>query len=166
MKMEIDHHYDADVEVVYALISDPGFIEKKYVALGGTNVAVDRSETDDGGCEVITRRTVSVDLPGFASRVLSPTNTTVQNEVWSVPRADGSRVCTYHVEVQGAPSRISGKHLLSVASGGGTDHHLEIEVKVSVPLIGGKLERFAADTGRDDLGKQFAFTDDELAAIK
>jgi hypothetical protein len=162
MKMEIDHHYDADVETVYSLISDPDFIERKYVAIGGKDVAADRTETDEGGCEVVTTRTVTIDLPGFAKKVLTPNQTTVQNEVWSAARADGVRVCTYHVDSKGAPARISGKHTL-VAGNGGTDHHLEIEIKVSIPLIGGKIEKFAGDTGRADLAAQFDFTDKELA---
>ena len=161
MQIKIDHHYDADVETVYALISEPEFIEGKYVAIGGTGVAVDRSETD-GGCEVVTKRTVAVDLPGFAKKVLSPRNTTVQTEIWTAPDAAGVRVCTYHVEVHGAPSRIQGRHTLTPAADG-ADHHIEIEVKVSVPLIGGRLEKFAAETGRSDLADQFAFTDKALA---
>jgi len=164
MKMQIDHHYDADVETVYALISDPDFIERKYVALGGRDVAVDRSELDDGGAEVVTKRTVTVDLPGFAKKVLTPSQSTIQHETWSQAQGEGERLCSYFVEVQGAPSRIEGKHRLSPASGGGTDHHLDIEVKVSIPLIGGKIEKFAGETGRVDLAAQFEFTDAELAA--
>ena len=164
MKMTIDHHYDADVETVYALISDPDFIERKYTALGGRDVAVDRTEGDDGSVEVVTRRTVSVDLPGFAKKVLAPSQTTIQHETWVAANSNGERTCTYYVEVQGAPSRIEGKHVLSASAGGGTDHHLEIEVKVSIPLIGGKIEKFAGETGRVDLAAQFEFTDAELAA--
>ena len=163
MKMTIDHHYDADVERVYALISDPDFIERKYVAIGGRDVAVDRSEADDGSVEVVTKRTVLVDLPGFAKKVLTPSQTTIQHETWLAATSDGERICTYFVDVQGAPSRIEGKHTLSAAPGGGTDHHLEIEVKVSIPLIGGKIEKFAGETGREDLAAQFDFTDSELA---
>jgi hypothetical protein len=163
MKMQLDHHYDADVETVYALISDPDFIARKYVALGGRDVAVDRSEGDDGTVEVVTKRTVTVDLPGFAKKVLTPSQTTIQHETWSPATSTGDRVCTYFVEVQGAPSRIEGKHVLAAAPGGGTDHRLEIEVKVSIPLIGGKIEKFAGETGREDLAGQFAFTDTELA---
>jgi len=162
--MQIDHHYDADVETVYALISDPDFIERKYAALGGRDVAVDRSDGDDGSVEVVTKRTVAVDLPGFAKKVLSPSQTTVQHETWAVATSQGERVCTYFVEVHGAPSRIEGKHTLSAAAGGGTDHRIELEIKVSIPLIGGKIEKFAGETGREDLAAQFDFTDNELAA--
>jgi hypothetical protein len=164
MKTTFDHHYDADLETVFQLITDPDFIETKYVALGGKDVAVDKSETDEGGCEVVSRRTLAVELPGFAKKVIQPTQTAVQTEVWAAAQVDGSRVCTYHVEAQGAPGRISGRHTLTPAPGGGTDHHIETEINVTVPLIGGKLEGLARDTARGDLEAQFAYTDKALAA--
>jgi hypothetical protein len=162
VKTRLEHHYDADVETVYALISDPGFIERKYVALGGRDVAVDRSETD-GGCEVVTKRTMDIELPGFAKKVLTPSQTAIQTENWAAADASGVRVCTYQVEVQGVPSRVAGQHSLRAAAGGGTDHVIEIDAKVSIPLIGGRLEKLAADQGRDDIEAQFTYTDQELA---
>ncbi|MGN6475171.1 MAG: DUF2505 domain-containing protein [Mycobacteriales bacterium] len=162
VKVRIEHDYAADVETVYALISDPGFIERKYVAIGGRDVAVDRSDTDDGGCEVVTKRTISVDLPGFAKKVLTPSQTAVQVERWAAPTSNGERVCTYTVEAQGAPSRIEGVHKLAPTASG-CHHTIDIDAKINIPLIGGKLEKLAADQGRDDIAKQFDYTDDELA---
>lgn len=162
MKARIEHDYAADVETVYALISDPGFIERKYIALGGRDVAVDRSETDDGGCEVVTKRTITVELPGFAKKVLTPSQTAIQTEKWAAATASGERVCTYTVEAQGTPSKIQGTHRLTPTSSG-CHHTIDIDAKVSVPLIGGRLEKLAAEQGRDDIGRQFDYTDDELA---
>ncbi|HVU60039.1 MAG TPA: DUF2505 domain-containing protein [Mycobacteriales bacterium] len=163
MKLRLEHHYDADVETVYALISDPGFIERKYVALGGRDVAVDRSDDDAGGCEVVTRRTVDIELPGFAKKVLTPSQTAVQTETWAAADSSGVRECRYRVEVQGVPSRVEGTHSLRPAPGGGTDHTIDIDAKVSIPLLGGRLEKLAADHGRDDIDAQFSYTDRELA---
>jgi uncharacterized protein YndB with AHSA1/START domain len=163
MRMNLEHHYDADVETVFALITDPDFITRKYEALGGTNVAVDKSEEDDGGCEVVTRRTVTVDLPGFAKRVMQPSNTAVQTENWAAADANGARICTYHVELQGMPSKVTGTLTLR-AMGGGTEQVVDADVKVSIPLIGGKLEKFGIETGKDDIGKQVDFTIAELAS--
>jgi uncharacterized protein YndB with AHSA1/START domain len=161
MRMSLEHHYDADVETVFALITDPGFVERKYVAIGGKNVVVDRSDDDGGGCEVVTKRTVTVDLPGFAKRVMQPSNTAVQTETWDAPSGD-SRVCSYHVDVQGMPSSVTGTVTLS-PDGGGTRQAIEADVKVSIPLLGGKLEKFAIETGKTDLDAQAEFTQAELA---
>ena len=165
MKARLEHHYDADVETVYALISDPAYIERKYVAIGGRDVAVDRSESGDGGCEVVTKRTVDIDLPGFAKKVLTPSQSPVQTEKWAPADASGVRACTYFVTVPNVPSRVEGTHTLRPAAGGGTDHVIDIEAKVSIPLIGGKLEKLAADQGSADIEAQFVHTDAELASF-
>ncbi|HVV77242.1 MAG TPA: DUF2505 domain-containing protein [Mycobacteriales bacterium] len=161
-KIRIEHDYAADVETVYALISDPDYVERKYVALGGRDVAVDRSETDDGGCEVVTKRTITVDLPGFASKVLTPSQSPIQAETWSPPNAAGERVCNYTVEAPGTPSRIVGTHRLTPTASG-CHHTIDIDAKVNIPLIGGKIEKFAAEQGRADIEAQFAHTDAALA---
>src|SRR3954468_10312708 len=102
--MHLEDHYDADVETVYALITDPDFMRRKYDAIGGKDIEVDRTDTA-AGCELTTRRTVTVDLPGFAKKVMQPSNTAVQTESWAGSDSDGRRVCNYHVEVQGLPSK-------------------------------------------------------------
>jgi hypothetical protein len=161
MRMHLEHHYDQDVETVYALITDPDFVTRKYEALGGTNIAIDRSEADDGGCEVVTKRTVTVDLPGFAKRVMTPSNTAVQTEIWSGADDLGNRTSTYHVEIQGMPSKVTGTLILS-PDAGGTKQVIDADVKVSIPLIGGKLEKFGIETGSKDIDAQVEFTIDEL----
>lgn len=162
MRMHLEHHYDADVETVFALITDPDFMTRKYTAIGSTNVAVDRSEEDGGGCELVMRRTVTVDLPGFAKRVMTPSNTAVQTENWAVADTNGARICMYHVEIQGMPSKVTGTVTLS-AEGTGTKQDIEADVKVSIPLLGGKLEKFAVETGKTDLAAQAEFTIKALA---
>jgi uncharacterized protein YndB with AHSA1/START domain len=162
MRMHLEHHYDADVETVFALITDADFMTRKYTAIGSTNVAVDKSEEAGGACELVMRRTVTVDLPGFAKRVMTPSNTAIQTENWAAVQADGSRVCTYRVEIQGMPSTITGTVTLS-ADGAGTRQDIDADVKVSIPLIGGKLEKFAVSTGTTDLAAQADFTAKALA---
>jgi hypothetical protein len=162
-KLHLEHHYDADVETVYALITDADFMNRKYEAIGGRDVAVDKTDTDGGGCELVTRRTMTVDLPGFAKKVMQPSNTAVQRETWGSVQRDGSRVCNYVVEVQGLPSKVSGTVVLS-ADGDGTCQVIDADVKVSIPLLGGRLEKFGVETGTADLNEQVEFTQAELSA--
>jgi len=161
-RMSVSHHFDADVERVYALSSDPAFIEKKYAAQGATDITIDSTPTDAGVRNVI-RRKVTVDLPGFAQKVMQPTNTVVQTDEWQPADAEGRRVCRYTVEVQGVPSRISGTVTLA-PDGTGTREAIEADVKVSIPLLGGKLEKFAADSGRKVLAEEAGFTASALAS--
>src|SRR3954447_24829334 len=160
-RMQINHHYDADVETVYRLISDPAFIERKYASAGAADIVIE-SDDADGAVHNVIRRKVTIDLPGFAKKVMSPTNTLVQTEQWSVADADGRRVCAYTVEVQGVPSRIKGTVTLA-PDAGGTSQDIEAEVKVSIPLVGGKLEKFAIESGTKALADEAVFTAAELA---
>src|SRR3954470_16237048 len=146
MRMQVTHHFDADVATVFALLSDPDFLKRKYAEQGAGDVVVDSHEERGGSPRIVSRRKGTIDLPGFARKVMAPTNTVVQTDDWSDEQAGGRRVCTYRVEVQGVPSRIDGTVTLS-PEGGGTRQEVEAEVKVSIPLLGGKLEKLAVDNG-------------------
>jgi len=161
--MRVTHHLGGDVDSVHALMTDPDFLQRKFASTGATDIHVDCEPTPDGGSRVVVRRKVTVELPGFAAKFIQPTNMVVQTEEWAPPSADGRRVCTYRVEVQGVPSRIDGTVTLS-PDGGGTRQDVEAQVKVSIPLAGGKLEKFAVDSGTALLRDEAEFTNRELAA--
>jgi hypothetical protein len=65
--------------------------------------------------------------------------------------------------VQGVPSRINGTVTLSPDSGG-TRQDTVADVKVSIPLLGGKLEKFAVENGVKALEHEAAFTAKELSS--
>ena len=161
MKMNVTHKFDADVETVFALMTDAEFLVRKYADQGATDIQVD-SDHREGGPTIVSRRKVTIDLPGFAKKVMQPTNTVVQTDEWAPGTADGKRVCNYRVEVQGVPSRIDGTVTLS-PEGSGTRQDVVAEVKVSIPLLGGKLEKFAVDNGVRSLEQEAVFTAKELA---
>ena len=161
MKMTVTHRFDADVETVFALITDPEFLARMYADEGASDVQVDSDHHDDGPT-IVTRRKVTVDLPGFAKKVMQPTNTVVQTDEWAAADANSSRVCRYRVEVQGVPSRIDGTLTLS-PDGAGTRHDVVAEVKVSIPLLGGRLEKFAVESGLKTLEQEASFIARTLA---
>lgn len=160
--MQVTHYFDADVETVFGLMSDPGFLQRKYDALGATDITLESADDRGGAPHIVTRRKVTVDLPGFAKKVMQPTNTVVQTDDWSPATPDGNRVCAYAVQVQGVPSRIDGTVTLS-QEGERTKQFVEAQVKVSIPLVGGKLEKFAVDSGEHQLQDEANFTAAELA---
>jgi hypothetical protein len=159
--MRVTHHFAADVETVYALMADPGFLTRKYTAQGSTDISIDGDDRG-GAAHNLIKRKVTVDLPGFAKKVMAPTNTVVQTDDWAQPDEQGRRVCTYQVEVQGVPSRIDGTVTLS-PDGDGTRQDIEAAVKVSIPLLGGKLEKFAVDSGKKALQQEADFTTAEIS---
>ena len=160
--MRVTHQLGGHVDSVYGLMTDADFLQRKFTSTGATEIHIESDTTPDGGTRVVVRRKVTVELPGFAAKFIQPTNTVVQTEEWAPPSGDGRRVCTYRVEVQGVPSRIDGTVTLS-PDAGGTLQDVEAQVKVSIPLAGGKLEKFAVDSGTNLLRDEAEFTNRELA---
>ena len=91
-----------------------------------------------------TSRTVDVDVPSFARKVLKPTNTMVQTDTWSgaisTARGDGD----FEIDVKGAPVHVSGQMRIEPTADGGTRHEVQGKLDVKIPLIGGKV----AELGR------------------
>lgn len=143
------HAYPADVEQVLAMLADEEFLRHKAEALGHRDFAVlDISETG-GTTTITTKRTVPVALPDFARKFLSPTNETTQTDVWNAPAADGSRDGVWNIAVAGAPVRMSGTVRLGPAGSTGCTNTIRGQLKVAVPLVGGRLEKMLVEqTGR------------------
>ena len=87
-------------------------------------------------------------VPGFARKFAGETTRAVQTEEWSSP-AGG----TISIETPGKPTSINGTLTLT-ESGGRTTETLDAEVKVKVPLIGGKLESLMADLVASGMDKE------------
>src|SRR3954465_9494887 len=106
MRLQVTHHFNGEVERVFALLTDPGFLERKFAAGGAKDISVDHEDLSDGTCRVTTRRHVTVDLPGFAKKFIQPTNALLQTETWDAAAPGAARTCRYRVDVQGVPSHI------------------------------------------------------------
>lgn len=161
--MRVTHQLAGDVETVFALVTDPAFLERKFAAGGARDVTVASEATPDGGIRLVIKRGVTLELPSFAAKFIQPTNTFVQTENWAAATADGRRLCSYEVEVQGVPSHITGTVTLS-PDGAQTRQDIEAQMKVSIPLVGGRLEKVAVENGTKLLANEAEFINTELAA--
>jgi hypothetical protein len=157
MELTETHHFDVPADAVIDVFATEDAVRARYEGMGHREVEVQRTERGDGTLTVASRRVVDVDLPGFARRVLQPTNTMIQTDVWA-KSADGWSG-TFDVEVAGAPVQLSGKMRL-VEAGGGADYSVTLSMSVKVPLVGGKIADWV---GKNDamttLKAEFAATD-------
>ena len=162
MELRETHTYEAPIERVLAMLGDDDATVAKYEGMGHREVELLAAESDDHHIHVASSRVVDVDLPGFARRVLKPTNTMRQTDDWT--RADdGTWSGTFAVEVDGAPIELSGSMGL-VPGDGTTDHSVTITMNVKVPLVGGKIADWAGKNDvRRTLEAEFAFGDTWLA---
>jgi hypothetical protein len=130
-----------DLATAYAAMVDQGVTIRKYESLGNTEVQVDIAEQDPE-CRIHARRRVSIELPGFMTKLMSPTNMYDQVDTWT--RGSGEHNGRFEITVEGAPVHVSGTMDLREVAGG-VDYVVDGEVKVSIPFVGGMASSFAAE---------------------
>lgn len=160
--MEIDdsHAYDAPLPAVVEMYGDPDAAVARYEGMGHRDVEVLGCTRTDTSMEVRTRRVVDVALPGFARKVLRPTNTIVQTDTWE---RDGD-VWNGRVAIEvDAPTDLSSTMRLS-PDGDRTLLEVSIRLDVKVPVVGGRIARWAGENDlRTTMEAEFAAGDAWLA---
>ncbi len=163
MRITGTHLYPVPIDAVLAMLRDESATVDKYESMGHRDVEIVEFAADDDTIRIVSSRVVDVELPGFAKKALSPTNTMKQSDTWQ-RQGDGSWSGTFDVEVQGAPVHLNGTMSLT-ADGDGTRHDVTLEMQVKIPLIGGKIADWA---GKNDaqrtLDAEFAYNDGRLSA--
>ena len=156
-------HYAQSPDLVFALISTGAFQVDVIAYLGGTDVELlDETLGADGSVKVVTRQRTGIELPGFAKKLI-PANTTVtQTYEWGPAEEGGRRRGTWAADTKGAPVSLGGPTELR-ADGSGSVHVYDGEVRASIPLVGGRLESFALDNLRRELGRTAEFASSKLA---
>jgi Protein of unknown function (DUF2505) len=153
-----EFRYDRAPAEVFDVISSGDFQLALIAHLGGKDPELlEATAADDGGVKVVSKQRAAVELPGFAKKLIPANTVVIQTYEWDPPAPDGSRKGSWSADIKGAPVSIGGPTELRV-SGSGSVHVFEGEVKASVPLLGGRLESFALDNLRRDLGRGAEFT--------
>jgi hypothetical protein len=163
MKVSSTHTYAAPPDAVLSMMTDPDVLTAKYTALGHRDVRITEHVVDEGAVTVSSRRSVPMEVPGFAKRFLSPMNTVEQHDHWAAPAADGSRTGSWQVIAKGVPVAVAGTLRIAPGPKGTTTVRIEGEVTSSVPIVGGKLAGFVAGDVERTLAAEEAFNDEYVA---
>ncbi len=143
MRVDAEITYEASPDQVAAMLADKAFVERKCDRMGALQRSVEVSGDASGPFTATSSRTMPTDdFPDVARKFVGDTVTIKQADAWEAPAADGSREATVTVEIVGAPLRLRGTMRMS-PSGAGTLQTVEGDLKASVPLIGGSLEKAA-----------------------
>jgi Protein of unknown function (DUF2505) len=141
VRLSAEIRYEAEPKRVFRMIADPAFQEAKCVATGSIEHEIDVTEHEDGGATVRSRRALSTaDVPDVVRSFVGRTVHLTERQHWEPERPDGSRRGTIHVEIEGTPVRFTASTAL-VPDSEGTRQPIEGELKASVPLIGGRIEK-------------------------
>ncbi|HEX2893758.1 MAG TPA: DUF2505 domain-containing protein [Marmoricola sp.] len=142
MRLRHELAYDAPPDAVLAMMSDPIFWDR----VGEANDVV--SWTPTVGTEGDTTRVVideeqrTAGVPSFAKKIVGETTRVVITQVWRGLEA------SYEIETPGKPTHVRGTATIS-PNGTGSVLVYDLEVKASVPLIGGKLEKLVVELTKE-----------------
>lgn len=144
MKFTHRAEYPAAPEAVFAVMCDPAFQDAKCDATTTGTWTADVATTGDR-TTITTERVLPTDgLPDVARSFVGESLTVVEVQTWAPPAADGSRTADLNLHVKGAPMTLRGTIRLSRTAAGSV-HEVDGDLKAGVPLIGGRLEKAAAD---------------------
>jgi hypothetical protein len=125
------------------MLSDKDFII--YKCEQSASLECDRRGHHEGDTvQIHNRRVLPAKVPGFLKRFLGDTIPLDETQHWGPCRPTRVRSAEFSVDFDGQPLAFSGTIDLG-PHGDGTAVRTKGALKCSVPLIGGKVENFAAE---------------------
>lgn len=152
--------YDTDMDAMWGMITRQDYWDEKYSALGASAVSWQTFQATDDTFTYTSVRNVPADLPSVAKKIVGDTNTVTTTERWT--REGDSAAATIEIQVKNVPGATTGTMEMS-PTGGGTSWSFDFDTKVSIPMVGGKLESIMTDQTGDQLAQEKTFNDQWLA---
>ena len=144
-RLTYDLTYDAPLPEVGTMLLDPAFRERVCDALLAVRKEVSVGP-DGGGMKVVIDMVQATQgIPGFARKFVGDEIEMVQTERWS-----DMENAVIDVVIPGKPGQMSGTATLR-DEGGTTTETVAMEIKVNIPLVGGRIESLIADLLRKAL---------------
>ena len=140
----------ADPTAAFEMVTNRDYLLQVAQATGGTDIEITVTPTLDGGVTIVSRRALPAELPSYAKALVGDFLKLTETRTFGPADEDGSRRGTVSVAIDGAPVSIEGPLKLEPTPDGSIVM-VKAEVKASVPFVGGKLEKFAAENIQDFL---------------
>ncbi len=134
---------------------DPDFLRARLKQLGGPGAALlDHTADGDGARYRLRHGLDAKDMPSVVRRVMPGDITIERSERWA--REDGVYRGEVQVAIPGTPASAAGGMRLRDLPDGGSELDVRVDVTVSVPLIGGKIEKLIASQFEAGTAKEHA----------
>jgi len=137
MDLQKDLTYQADIGDVFGMLCDEDFRKQVCEATHARSFEVSVTRKSEGATVRVSR---TMDAPEVAKKFVGDTLEIVQVEEWGEPSADGGRTADLSLDIPGKPGSMRGKIELT-ASGGTVTESITGDIKVKIPIVGGKLEK-------------------------
>jgi len=139
VRFEHRNSYAAPADAVHEMLMDPEFRERVCAAQQALEHAVDISGSGDRRTVQVTQTQSMEGAPAVAVKLTGDRVRIVQRETWTT-----GRDADFVMEIPGKPGRLQGALTLRDTPEG-CEELIVGEVKVSIPLVAGKLEKLIGD---------------------
>jgi hypothetical protein len=146
MSTRFEHRatYTAPANTVYRTLVDRAFLDERLKAVGGKAAeVVDYTGSGDAVAFKLRQGIDADKLPGAVRAILKGDLVVEREERWQLE--GGTHTGTSRVSMSGVPGEITSKVRVADRGDGGSDVVTAAEARVSIPLIGGKLEGVIAE---------------------
>lgn len=135
MKFERTHEFPAPADQVLAMLLDPRFRELVCEAQEAQSCSVEVSAPEPPATVQVALELSMEGAPSAARKLTGQTVRTEQEETWESPTSAALRIV-----IPGKPGQLTGRITLTDNGDGTSTERFDAEVKVSIPIVGGKLE--------------------------
>lgn len=136
--------YQAAPEEVFAMLSDPAFIEAKCMASGSLEATAEFIDDGGGKVSLVARRVLPAKIPSFAKKFVGETITLTETQNWRPPNGDGARAAGFVLDFGNNPISFTGAIELNPKGLSSQVKTMGV-IKCSVPFVGGKIEGVAVE---------------------
>lgn len=137
----MEFEFDRALEEVYGLLIDPDFIVERSLALGDLESVCEVEERGDVML-VVSDRKVRRDTPACLATIFDPVQAICMTETWRPNDDDSGWLRAQEVDIKGQPTMVYADIEL-FATQDGCRYLVEQRAAAKVPLIGGRIEKFA-----------------------
>ena len=155
MKVNAKHKYDATVDTVFALFSEPDFYSKKFAACGARNIEMLEFQADGPSVQFTVKREMPANAPSIIKTIIGEWNTLIQKEDWGGDPGE-EYWNEFDIEAQGTPVTIKGSMMLR-PDGDGCVNDVELNIRCTIPLLGGAVEKFVAEDSEKSLAAEYQY---------
>jgi hypothetical protein len=141
MRFSHELTYDASPDEVRAMLADPAFRERVCEAMHASRHSVSVSGSGAGMSVEIDQTQPARGIPSFAGKFVGDEIRIIQRETWT-----GDSGGSLTLEIPGKPGTFEGT--VALTGDTSTVETFDGEIKVRVPLVGGKLEGLVGDLFR------------------
>ena len=158
----MEQKFNAPIETVFALLTDPKWLEARSLALGELSAKVKAKKSAKGVTLSMARR-VKRDLPALVAKVMPSESDLQFEEVWTP--ADGGYDGTLTMDMVGQPVKMTAEFTLE-ATGKTCVYRIEHDTRCSIPLVGGAVAKFGQSQIEQGCADEFKYLVDYLKKAK